>query len=88
MAAHVLTVINQIIEREKEMPAHTLINGMSYAKWGDNLHHEDWRKLYNRLQAGKSSKEWAKDVWEKYRREWVALGKPETAEEWQTAKYS
>ncbi len=82
MAAHIYTVLKQVIERpEAELPY--LKHGLSYAQFGDNMDYQDWRRLNDALDNGGSDAldlcGYLRDI---YELKWQQLGCPATAEEW------
>jgi hypothetical protein len=84
MAAHILTVLKQIQAGKASMPQ--VIQGMSYAQFGDNLEDFHWMKL-NQIEEEETFVNAALELLPYYEKKWERLGKPATAEEWQKAEY-
>ena len=85
MAAHILTVLKQIQSGKANIPQ--VIQGMSYALFGDNLENMHWMALNECFEEEETFINTALSLLPYYEKKWEGLGKPATAEEWLKAEY-
>lgn len=85
MAAHILTVIDQLIDTDHQPKQ--VSHGLDYAKWGDNLDIVHFNDFTDLLSDPKCTAEhiriMAKALRPIYFARWQEIGEPETAEAWQ-----
>lgn len=87
MAAHILTVLNEMLQ----YPDHWvyLQDGLGYAQFGDNLDYQDWRELNDACDAGKDEViATCEKILPKYQKIWELLDKPANAEDWLDRRWS
>lgn len=87
MAAHILTALDQMIEKpDPEKFAHAL----DYALLGDQLDYEDWVILHmvcDLMESPDALKGACIVLRPKYYKQFIELDSPSTAEEWNRAKW-
>jgi len=87
MAAHIYTILQQVIDRPGDVIPH-LKNGLSYAPFGDNMEDDDWRQLNDALDSGHDKAlRMVKALLPIYEHKWTELGEPRSSEDWMENKY-